>query len=153
MKLRLVAQHEGEFKMKNFKDLFHNTNDIIIALVIVMMAAGVIVWRFNVIMKYPQVLASQSSRKQSEETLNSASTLKYGSAFKNGALKKDVSVTINGGGEADVSDLIDKNLFTDYKQFTADVKAQGHDVSEIDAGTYSFKKGASVESVISDLVG
>ena len=148
-----MAQHEGEFRMKNFKDLFHNTNDIIIALVIVMMAAGVIVWRFNVIMKYPQVLASQSSRKQSEETLNSASTLKYGSAFKNGALKKDVSVTINGGGEADVSDLIDKNLFTDYKQFTADVKAQGHDVSEIDAGTYSFKKGASVESVISDLAG
>ncbi len=148
-----MAQHEGEFRMKNFKDLFHNTNDIIIALVIVMMAAGVIVWRFNVIMKYPQVLASQSSRKQSEETLNSASTLKYGSAFKNGALKKDVSVTINGGGETDVSDLIDKNLFTDYKQFTADVKAQGHDVSEIDAGTYSFKKGASVESVISDLVG
>ena len=148
-----MAQHEGEFRMKNFKDLFHNTNDIIIALVIVMMAAGVIVWRFNVIMKYPQVLASQSSRKQSEETLNSTSTLKYGSAFKNGALKKDVSVTINGGGEADVSDLIDKNLFTDYKQFTADVKAQGHDVSEIDAGTYSFKKGASVESVISDLVG
>ena len=148
-----MAQHEGEFRMKNFKDLFHNTNDIIIALVIVMMAAGVIVWRFNVIMKYPQVLASQSSRKQSEETLNSASTLKYGSAFKNGALKKDVSVTINGGGEADVSDLIDKNLFTDYKQFTADVKAQGHEVSEIDAGTYSFKKGASVESVISDLVG
>lgn len=148
-----MAQHEGEFRMKNFKDLFHNTNDIIIALVIVMMAAGVIVWRFNVIMKYPQVLASQSSRKQSEETLNSASTLKYGSAFKNGALKKDVSVTINGGGEADVSDLIDKNLFTDYKQFTADVKAQGYEVSDIDAGTYSFKKGASVESVISDLVG
>ena len=139
--------------MKNFKDLFHNTNDIIIALVIVMMAAGVIVWRFNVIMKYPQVLASQSSRKQSEETLNSASTVKYGNAFKNGALKKDVSVTINGGGEADVSDLIDKNLFADYKQFAADVKAQGHDVSDIDAGTYSFKKGASVESVISDLVG
>ena len=139
--------------MKNFKDLFHNTNDIIIALVIVMMAAGVIVWRFNVIMKYPQVLASQSSRKQSEETLNSASTLKYGSAFKNGALKKDVSVTINGGGEADVSDLIDKNLFADYKQFAADVKAQGHEVSDVDAGTYSFKKGASVESVISDLVG
>ena len=148
-----MAQHEGEFRMKNFKDLFHNTNDIIIALVIVMMAAGVIVWRFNVIMKYPQVLASQSSRKQSEETLNSASTLKYGSAFKNGALKKDVSVTINGGGEADVSDLIDKNLFTDYKQCTADVKAQGHEVADIDAGTYSFKKGASVESVISDLVG
>ena len=139
--------------MKNFKDLFHNTNDIIIALVIVMMAAGVIVWRFNVIMKYPQVLASQSNRKQSEETLNSASTLKYGSAFKNGALKKDMSVTVNGGGEADVSDLIDKKLCAEYKQFAADVKAQGHEVSDIDAGTYSFKKGASVESVISDLVG
>ena len=34
-----------------------------------------------------------------------------------------------------------------------DVKDQGHEVSDIDAGTYSFKKGASVESVISDLVG
>lgn len=139
--------------MKNFKDLLHNTNDIIIAVIIVVMAAGLIVWRFNVIMKYPQVLASQSSRKQSEEALNSASKLKTGSAFKDGVLKKDVSVTISGGGEGDISELIDKNLFTDYQQFAEDVKAQGYNTADVDAGTYAFKKGASAESVISDLVG
>ena len=121
--------------MKNFKDLLHNTNDIIIAVIIVVMAAGLIVWRFNVIMKYPQVLASQSSRKQSEEALNSASKLK------------------SGGGEGDISELIDKNLFTDYQQFAEDVKAQGYNTADVDAGTYAFKKGASAESVISDLVG
>ena len=88
--------------MKNFKDLLHNTNDIIIAVIIVVMAAGLIVWRFNVIMKYPQVLASQSSRKQSEEALNSASKLKTGSTFKNNVLKKDVSVTISDGSKGDM---------------------------------------------------
>ncbi len=86
----------------------------------------------NVIYKYPQVLASQSNRKQSEETLNSASYPQVCSAFKNGASKKDVSVTVNGGGEADVSDLIDKNLR--IMQFAADV-CRRHDVSDIDAGT------------------
>ncbi len=58
-------------------------------------------------MKYPQSSVSQSNRKQSEGNLE----LRFhssGSAFKNGALKKD-EVTINGGGEVDIR-FIDKIL-------------------------------------------
>ena len=79
--------------MKNFKDLLHNTNDIIIAVIIVVMAAGLIVWRFNVIMKYPQVLASQSSRKQSEEAHLKTAFSRKTSASRSAVAVKAISLS------------------------------------------------------------
>lgn len=140
--------------MKNFKDLFHNTNDIIIAAAIVIVAAGLIIWRFHVILEYPQVVASQANRKQSEEALSPTSSIKTGRAFKNGALKKAVSVTLSdGGSETAVSELIDKNIFDDYDQFKAAIEARGQSTADVDAGTFNFKKGQSIDEVISTLVG
>ena len=42
--------------MKKLKDLIYDTNDIIIALLILAVAALIIVWRMNVIMDYPKTL-------------------------------------------------------------------------------------------------
>lgn len=140
--------------MKNFKDLFHNTNDIIIAAAIVIVAAGLIIWRFHVILEYPQVIANKTNRKQSEESLSSTSSVKAGSAFKNGALKKNISVSLSeGGSETAVAELVDKNIFDDYSQFKTAVESKGKATSDVDAGTYNFKKGQSIDEVISTLVG
>lgn len=43
--------------MKKCKDLFYNTNDILLALLIICIAGGLIIWRVNVIMDYPETLA------------------------------------------------------------------------------------------------
>jgi len=39
--------------MKKLKDLIYDFNDVFVALLIVVIAAGVIVWRINVVMGYP----------------------------------------------------------------------------------------------------
>ena len=46
--------------MKSLKDFIYDKNDIIIALVILILAALLIVWRMDAIMEYPQTLAQQT---------------------------------------------------------------------------------------------
>lgn len=141
--------------MKNIKDFFHNTNDFLLAVVIVLIAAGLIVWRINVILKYPSTVAHRSEQQteQKADEKKAASSLKAGSAFKNGALKKSVSVTLGeGGGESAVQELIDKKLFDDYAQFTAALEAAGSSAGNVTGGDYTFEKGTSVEDVIKTLV-
>ena len=49
--------------MKSLKDFIYDKNDIIIALVILILAALLIVWRMDAIMEYPQTLAQQTGRQ------------------------------------------------------------------------------------------
>lgn len=59
--------------MKRFKDFIHDTNDILLAVIIVAIAAGVIFWRLNVILDYPEHLVQQSAgQTQSEEVRDDA---------------------------------------------------------------------------------
>lgn len=47
--------------MKNF---FHNISDIVLAILIVLIASGVIFWRMQVIMAYPEKVAAEQAAKQ-----------------------------------------------------------------------------------------
>ena len=40
--------------MKKLKDIIYDYNDVLVALLIVAVAAGVIYWRVNVVMAYPK---------------------------------------------------------------------------------------------------
>lgn len=53
--------------MKNF---FFKTNDILLAILIIALACGVIAWRMNVIMDYPNTLSEQANSTQTEEQAN-----------------------------------------------------------------------------------
>lgn len=48
-------------KSRSFKDFFHDINDILLAVVIVLIAAIIIAWRFNVIMDYPEKISAQNA--------------------------------------------------------------------------------------------
>ena len=50
--------------MNRIKDFFHNVNDIILAIVIIAAAAGIIYWRMNVIMAYPESSADATSNTE-----------------------------------------------------------------------------------------
>ena len=39
--------------MRGFKDFFHETNDIALAIIVVLLAAGLIAWRLRIILAYP----------------------------------------------------------------------------------------------------
>ncbi len=52
--------------MKHIKNLIHNINDIALALIIVIIAAGIIYWRIQVILDYPQTVISGQSETVQE---------------------------------------------------------------------------------------
>ncbi len=63
--------------MRSFKDFFHETNDIALAIIVVLLAAGLIAWRLRVILAYPAQIAQDaaaSSGTQTEETQDTDSS-------------------------------------------------------------------------------
>lgn len=46
--------------MKKFKDFLYDKNDILIALLILIVAALIITWRMNAIMEYPSTILNSS---------------------------------------------------------------------------------------------
>ncbi|MEG0157354.1 MAG: hypothetical protein RR626_08475 [Anaerovoracaceae bacterium] len=54
--------------MEKFKDFFYNKNDIVVAVVIFLIAAAVIYFRFNAIMEYPQTLVEAYSGENKSVT-------------------------------------------------------------------------------------
>lgn len=62
--------------MKRLKDFFYNFNDIVIVLCILAIAAFLILWRVDIIMRYPKTVAAQTvqtSQKTDDNKTNSTS--------------------------------------------------------------------------------
>lgn len=53
--------------MRKFKNFIYRTNDILIAIVVILVACGLIAWRLNVIMDYPATLTSEVTSAQSQD--------------------------------------------------------------------------------------
>ena len=55
--------------MRLIKNFLHNINDIVLAVIIVVLAAGIIYWRMQSILDYPEQLADQQAvyTEQAEE--------------------------------------------------------------------------------------
>jgi flagellar biosynthesis/type III secretory pathway M-ring protein FliF/YscJ len=47
--------------MRHIKNFLHNINDVVLAIVIVALAAGIIYWRMQIILDYPEKLAEQQA--------------------------------------------------------------------------------------------
>ncbi|MBR7088670.1 MAG: hypothetical protein IKI38_04875 [Mogibacterium sp.] len=58
--------------MRLIKNFLHNINDIVLAVVIVALAAGIIYWRLQIILDYPEQLANQQAVYMEEAEDDSA---------------------------------------------------------------------------------
>lgn len=47
--------------MNKLKDIFYDKSDILVAIMILLVAAGIIFWRLNAIMDYPEKLAAENN--------------------------------------------------------------------------------------------
>ena len=47
--------------MRHIKNFFHNINDVVLAILIVAIAAGVIYWRMQIILDYPKTIVSNQA--------------------------------------------------------------------------------------------
>lgn len=135
--------------MKSFKDFLHDTNDLIIAALIVIIAAFLIVWRFNVIMDYPNKAAAESHQQtESVEVAN----YETGTAFEGGVLSEGFTINIGEGGDEEaLAELFDNAIFEDYAQLEADLEILGKTPADITEGTYAFSQGDTIEDVLNAL--
>jgi len=52
--------------MRAIRNFFHNINDILLAIIIVVIASGIIYWRMGIILDYPKQLAAEQAAYELE---------------------------------------------------------------------------------------
>ena len=54
--------------MRHIRNFIHDINDIVLAILIVAIAAGIIYWRMQIILAYPETVMSQQNVTAEEVT-------------------------------------------------------------------------------------
>ncbi len=155
--------------IKKIKDLIYDTNDIIIALVILIIAAAIIAWRMNAIMEYPSQLFTATSDSSSQLTASDASStddeadaaddetdiedsgsdaVSENSLWSDGVLTADVSVTVSGStASAAIECLVAAGLFDDYAEYQSICDDAGLNHEKVSGGVFTFAAGSTKEDV------
>jgi len=154
--------------LKRLKDFFYNFNDIVIVLGILAIAAFLILWRVDIIMRYPKTVAAQTvqtsqktedskskdtpkdkDKKDNDKNNSEKSTVDDGTIWKDGVLKNNMSVKVPSGTATDaVAGLVEAGLFKSYDDFAALSEQLGLDPTSIIPGTYKFDAGESQSDII-----
>ncbi len=144
--------------LKFLKDFFYDKNDVLVALIILVLAGGLILWRIDVIMEYPSTLVAEIDvSKTTEETAENADedtsskSPDEGSGsggdsssgiMTDGILNQSVTVTIPSGSATGAVDaLIAAGLFESYDDFVTTCRSSGCTPENIKATTYTFDAG------------
>lgn len=156
--------------MKKFKDFLYDKNDIIIALLILVAATLIIIWRMEAIMEYPKEIIgtddsniqepaqtpdddSQTDAPGDDDNSDSSdadtdSDADSGSLWENDVLSRSIEVTIKGdSASAAIQCLVDAELFKDYAEYQSTCTALGLDHQKVSAGTFTFEKGWSKSDI------
>lgn len=131
--------------MKTLKDFFYDKNDIIIALVILLIAGLLIFWRMEVIMDYPQTLAKETD---TTKTTEQSAIENPDQIWSDGILAREITVNVSGGSAKNaVQCLIDAGLFTNYDQYADICQEIGRSPENIKANTFTFEKGSTQKEI------
>ena len=146
-------------------------------LCILAIAAFLILWRVDIIMRYPKTVAAQTvqtsqktddnktkstskskdkkddksnkDKKNNENKDSEKSTVEDGTIWKDGVLKNNMSVKVPSGSATDaVAGLVEAGLFKSYDDFAALSGQLGLDPTSIMPGTYKFDAGKSQSDII-----
>ena len=163
--------------MNKLKDFIYDKNDIIIAVLILVVAALIIGWRLDVILEYPKQLlntdnppaansddgqASQGSDKDDDSKGNDDSSEDGKgdsnggdievSLWQGGAITKDIEVNVTGNSaSAAIQCLVDAGLFDDYAEYQSICTENGLDHEKVRGGTFTFKKGSTKLSIAKEM--
>lgn len=160
--------------MEKIKDFIYDKNDILVALLILVLAALLIMWQMDVIMDYPETIFAQGENDEisagddaakgdasdKDDSDNDAAdtsgdtsagtdnTDTTSSLWKAGALTKDVEVDVYGNSAtAAIQCLVDAGLFKDYDEYKSICDKAGMNHEKVSAGTLLFEKGFTKEDV------
>ena len=163
--------------MEKIKDFIYDKNDILVALLVLVFAAFLILWRMDVIMAYPETVFSEGevveSPEQDEEPSGEEGSVSGNeggeegdgdvqggnegddepavpsdSRWEGGVLTRDVEVDVYGNSAmAAVQCLVDAGLFDDYNEYKTICDMAGMNHEKVSAGSLVFEAGTTKEEV------
>ena len=159
--------------MKHLREFIYDKSDVLVALVILLIAALVIFWRFEAIADYPSTLvgnekvksASESSEisKSKDKAKNSDSKAtkskkddsdsdaskddkgdSSSKIYRDGATKEEANVSVQSGSAIEATEsLVSLGYFKSYDDFVETCNASGIDPNSIKAGNFSIPAGST----------
>ena len=152
----------GTFRMKrrSFRDFYYDHSDILLAIIILLIAGIVIMWRINIIVEYPNTLQDISGVTQTTEEQNNADTAKASeddkksdqaapvAAWSDDKLAEEIKVKVKGKKAVTrINCLIDAGLFTSTEDYENACNSAEVNYVNIKKGTYTFKAGSTKEDI------
>ena len=131
--------------MNKFKDFLYDKSDIIVALVILIIAAGLIVWRLNAIVEYPKELIKDNSH-----TTDTTVDLPDDSSDKDADADKDADKDADADKDVDADKDADKNTEENNTSSNASSAVWANGVLNKDVSVSVY--GASATEAIGCLV-
>ena len=156
--------------MKHFREFVYDKSDIIVALVILLIAALVIFWRFEAIADYPSTLVDSDNVKpanESSETHKSKDEAKdnekksdndspdsksekntngkdSSGLFSDGVTKQDANISVQSGSAIEAAEsLVSLGYFSSYDDFVSTCNNEGIDPNSIKAGSFNIPAGSA----------
>lgn len=141
--------------IEKIKDLFYNTTDYLIILLIVVLVSGVIVWRLDLLFDRNNKVPNDDNIVATQEVKKTDDT-KQSNKVSDDLIEKEkrkqkgtIIVDIPEGTLPDViaNILLEHKVITDKFEFLKKSQEMGLDTS-FKSGEYEFEKDESVEDVI-----
>ena len=82
--------------MRSIRNFFHDINDILLALIIVVIASGIIYWRLNIILDYPKQLAAEQATYEQEDVAEEETADAEGAAAEEAAAEESAESAEEG---------------------------------------------------------
>ena len=138
---------------RNFRDFLYDKNDLIIALLIIVVAMLIITWCVMRVMDYPNTLDSVKTAEEiqsavDEQTTESSDPNVPIAKWESGKLAEDITVTLSSDStDAAIGSLVASNLFTSADQFKKVCAKLRLSDADIKAGKFTFKKGSNLAAI------
>jgi cell division protein YceG involved in septum cleavage len=145
---------------RSIRDFNYNHSDIFLAIIILLIAAVVVIWRINIIMDYPKTLSAENIADELQaadtsgdtiSTSNTEKTTTTGSvkATWNGdTLSEDITVELKGKSSADdIQTLINAGLFVNDTDFNNTCREAKLKVGKLKKGSHTFRAGMTKSDI------
>lgn len=169
---KIKPYDKGDFQMKKIKDLIYNISDVLIAVLILAIASGVILWRMENAINYPKEVIKEKTEAteiilpkpedfpspekeeentEGENTDNPGNTGEVVELWVDGKLQGEVTVVLGNSVSSAtdaVNEMIKAGLFESYAEYKSICKSLGKDDEKVRQGTYVYKPGLTKEDIV-----
>lgn len=151
--------------MKHLREFIYDKSDILVALVILLIAALLIFWRFEAIADYPSTLVDsdevkslgensemhnskdetkKSEKKSTENSSDSESDNNSSEIYVDGATKDDANISVQSGSAIEATEsLVSLGYFSSYNDFVSTCNSAGINPDLIKAGNFNIPAGST----------